>query len=103
MTNLKSLPKIERPREKLIKKYLIKACVCCGRKIKVILYKNKSYRGGHYFGKIPLHTKKEISKALKMGTRKERIGELEIEVLKKDPKPYKYGEYWECPKCYWQK
>ncbi len=50
--NLKSLPKIERPREKLIKKYLTKTCVCCGRKIKVNLYKDRSYRGGHYFGKV---------------------------------------------------
>jgi len=49
---LKELPKIERPREKLIKKYLTKACVYCGRKIKVIIHKDNTYRGGHFFGKI---------------------------------------------------
>jgi hypothetical protein len=89
--------------KKEIIKRIEKTCACCGRKIKVILYKDKSYRGGHYFGKIPLHTKREFNKALKFGTRKERIGGLEIEVLKKDPKPYKHIEYWECPKCYWNK
>lgn len=86
---------------KEIIKRLNKKCACCGRKIKVILYKDRSYRGGHYFGKLGLYTKKEINKALKAGTRKENIGGFELEVLKKDPKPYKYEEYWECPKCYW--
>jgi len=89
--------------KKEIIKRLEKICSICGRKIKVILYKDRSYRGGHYFGKIPLYTKRELHKALKAGTRKKRIGDFEINVLKKDPKPYKYEEYWECPKCYWRK
>jgi sucrose-6-phosphate hydrolase SacC (GH32 family) len=38
---------------KEISKKLAKKCVICGKQIKVILYKNKSYRNGHYFGKIP--------------------------------------------------
>lgn len=88
--------------KKEIIKRLDKTCSICGRKIKVILYKDRSYRGGHYFGKTPLYTKKEFNKSLKAGTREENIGGLEIEVLKKDPKPYGYEEYWECPKCYWQ-
>lgn len=88
-------------KKKAIIKRLNKTCSICGRKIKVILYKDRNYRGGHYFGKMPLYTKKELRKALKIGTRKEKIGEFEIEVLKKDPKSYGYQEYWECPKCYW--
>lgn len=87
--------------KKEIIKRLGKTCAVCGKKIKVILYKDKSYRGGYYFGKIPLYTKKELNKALKAGTHKERIGNWEIEVFNKDPEPYKYQEYWECPKCYW--
>jgi len=87
------------PAKKVIKR-LDKICVCCGRKIKVILYKNKSYRGGHYFGKIPLYAKEELHKVFKMGTRKKHIGKLVIEVLKKAPKSYKYEECWECPGCY---
>jgi hypothetical protein len=88
---------------KEIIKRLNKTCAVCGRKMKVILYKDRTYRGGHYFGKIPLFTKKELKKALKAGTHKVRIGDSEIEVLNRNPKPCKYEEYWECPKCYWRK
>jgi hypothetical protein len=38
--------------KKEIIKRIEKACVCCEKKIKVILYKDRSYRGAHYFGKI---------------------------------------------------
>jgi len=81
---------------------LEKICACCDRKIKVILYKDSTYRGGHYFGEIPFYTKKEMRKAEKAGTVKKRIGDFVISVMKKDPKPYKHEEYWECPKCYWR-
>lgn len=81
---------------KTIKKY----CTSCGKEIKVIVYKNHTSRGGHYFGKIPLYKKNELNKAIKADTRKARIGKMVVEVLKKDPKPYKYAEYWECNGCY---
>jgi len=89
--------------KKEIIKGLNKTCAVCGRKIKVIVYKDRTYRGGHYFGKIPLYTKEELNKALKVGAHKGKISNWEINVLNKDPKPYKYEEYWECPKCYWRK
>jgi len=89
-----------KPSKEIIKR-LDKTCACCERRIKVILYKDRTYRGGHYFRKTGLYTKQELNKALKTGTKKENLGGLEINVLKKDPKPYKYAEYWECPKCYW--
>jgi len=38
-------------------KKLEKACVACGKEIKVILYQDRSYRGGHYFGKMSLSAK----------------------------------------------
>jgi ribosomal protein L23 len=38
--------------KKEIAKRIEKICVVCGKKIKVILYKDRTYRGGHYFGKI---------------------------------------------------
>ncbi len=47
-----------------------KMCVICGKKLGITLYKDKSYRGGHYFGKII-----------------PRKGKTD-------------GEYWECDKCY---
>lgn len=50
---------------------LEKICVICGGKINLFLYQDRSYRGGHYFGKMSLPTK------------------------------LKHVEYWECPKCYW--
>lgn len=86
--------------KKEIIKRLDKTCAICGRKMKVILYKDRSYRGGHYFGKIPLYHKKELDRAHKAGIRKVKIGDIVFEVLKKDPKPYKHEESWECPKCY---
>ena len=86
-------------KEKL--KILSKKCSTCGRSMRVIVYKDRTYRGGHYFGKIPLYKKTELNKAIKAGTRKTRIGKMTVDVLKKDPKPYKYEEYWECPQCYW--
>lgn len=63
---------------------------------------DRTYRGGHYFCKIPISTKAEWAKALKAGTRISKIGGFTMNVLKKDPKPYKYVEYWECPTCYWK-
>ena len=80
-----------------------KRCAVCGRAMWVMLYKDKSYRGGHYFGKIPLYRKREMNRALKAGTRKSKIGSMVIEVLKRSPRAYTHAEYWECPRCYWQK
>lgn len=85
----------------IIKNHMNKNCSVCEKQMDVILYDNRSYRGGHYFGKIPLISKKEMTKARKCGTRTSMIAGREIQVLKKDPKPYGYSEYWECPKCYW--
>lgn len=87
--------------KKQIKKHLNKMCAICGNQIKVILYSDKTYRNAHYFGKIPLHIKQEVQKALKAGTIKKQMGGLVVGVLKKSPRAYKYEEYWECSKCYW--
>ena len=87
---------------KELKEILKRTCADCGRKISVRLYKDRTYRGGHYFGEVPLVKKQELRKALKAGEREVRIHGLVFHVLKKDPKPYKYVEYWECPRCYWR-
>ena len=84
--------------DKTIIDRLNRKCVVCGKKIRVILYDDRSYRGGHYFGKIPLCKKEDIDFE---NTEKVKIGEMTLNVLKNDPKPYAYEEYWECPKCYW--
>ena len=91
------------PKTREIKERLKKSCSICGKKMKVFVYKDRAYRGGHYFGKIPLHTKTEFKKALKAGTRPMKFGStLNVQVLKKDPKPYAHTEYWECSTCYWK-
>lgn len=98
---IKDLAKIDRPREKLISKGLVKICSCCGKEIKIFVYKNNTCRGGHYFGKIPLCSKKATDKAMKAGFNLWHFKNSTFRVFKKDPKPYAYAEYWECPKCYW--
>lgn len=88
---------------KIIKKRINKECVICGKAIAVVIYSDKSYRGGHYFGKVPLHTKKALREAMKAGYREVNMAGRVVQVMKKDPIAYKYLEYWECSKCYWQK
>ena len=46
---------------RIIKNRIERSCVVCGKKIKVILYTNHHYRGGHYFsfGKKPKNPEKE--------------------------------------------
>lgn len=93
--------KRDQKRNLSIKLRLDKKCSICGKGIRVIVYRNKTKRGGHYFGKIGLPSKKEMQRVLKYGTGEVRVGNMILNVLRKDPKPYKYVEYWECPRCYW--
>ena len=39
--------------KKIIEK-LQKTCACCGKTARVIFYEDKTYRGGHYFGRVNL-------------------------------------------------
>ncbi|HEY4476544.1 MAG TPA: hypothetical protein VJB69_00935 [Candidatus Paceibacterota bacterium] len=91
--------KLEVPRKE-IKKLIARMCSICGKDIKVIVYKDKTYRGGYYFFNIPLSTKKEREKARRAGTRTEMMGGREVQVMRQDPKPYAYVEYWECSPCF---
>ena len=86
---------------KTIKKRVVHKCSICGKEIRVIVYADRSYRGGHRFGKIPLISKKEWEKAKKFGTHTFMLAGMEMQVMNKDPRPYAHVEYWECPKCYW--
>ena len=91
---VRDLPKTERPRERK------RQCAICSKKIIVKIFADKKYEGGHYFGKIPLHTEEEFNRALKAGVTTERWGKTIVGILKKDPKPYRHTEYWECEGCY---
>ncbi|MEK7066488.1 MAG: hypothetical protein AAB965_02895 [Patescibacteria group bacterium] len=48
---------------KIIKDRLVKECSICGKNFKLVRYTDFSYRGGHYFGKFPISTKKRIGKS----------------------------------------
>ena len=85
---------------KIIKDRLKKKCVICGKEIKVIRYMDNKYRGGHFFGKVPVCSKKETMKALKAGTKSFAFNGEVFQVMKKDPKPSSYYDYWECLRCY---
>jgi DNA-directed RNA polymerase subunit RPC12/RpoP len=39
-------------KKKVKSKILLRTCAICGREIKVALYSDGAYRGGHYFGKL---------------------------------------------------
>ena len=84
--------------KKTIIERLNKMCACCGKQVKVILYKDRSYRSGHYFGKIPIYNKEKLDFE---NTKKVEINGIILDVLQNTPKPQKHEEYWECPKCYW--
>jgi len=86
---------------KEIKRRLQKKCAVCGGAIRIFIYKGGTYRGGHYFGDIPLYSKSEKRKMSESGTHKWKIGGREFDVQNYEGKPYKKVEYWECPKCYW--
>jgi len=77
-----------------IKKRSFKKCSICARDIQLIQYSNSRYRGGHYFGKVPLSRRKELDRALRAGVVKRHIGDMVVDVLKKDPKPYAYADIW---------
>lgn len=82
---------------KTIKKRATKICSCCAKQINVILYNDKTYRGGHYFGKVPLCDKNSYKKTTTKIDRK--TGWNIVIGLKVKERV----EYWECPKCYWGK
>ncbi len=66
----------------------------------ILIFDNKTYTGGHYFGKIPIASKKEWKRAMSFGTHKSKIGSVTIDVMNRDPKPYKHVDMWECETCY---
>lgn len=85
---------------KVIRDRVEKTCAVCGKKMNIILYTDRSYRGGYYFFKIPVSSKAEWAKSIKAGTKTEMIGNIKVQVLKKDPKPHSHVELWECAGCY---
>ena len=40
-------------------KNLIRYCTVCGKKLTITVHPNKTYKGGHFFGKIEIGRKKK--------------------------------------------
>lgn len=85
---------------KNIVKRLKRNCAICGRQINAIIHSDRTYLGGWYYFKVPISTKKEWKRVVNLGTKKEKMGNMIVNVLKEDPKTYKEVEYWECSKCH---
>ena len=92
-----------RKTKKVIIKRMARACSCCGKPLAVIIYTDKSYRGGHYWEKIGITTKKADREARKAGSRPWNFHGTILHVMNKEAVPYKYVEDWECTKCYWKR
>ena len=75
-------------------------CSLCSKQMRVVFYTDGSYRGGHYFGDIPLYSKSETKKMVKGGTHMSKIGKMKIAVYNYDPKPNVHESYWECSACF---
>ena len=85
-------------------KRIAPSCSLCGKKMHVIVYTNRKYRGGHYFFDVPVYEDGAWERARRrFGEKTVKIGSLVATMLKKEPKPKSHFEYWECPKCYWKK
>lgn len=77
-------------------KLLIRKCLVCDKKLKIKLNKDKTYTGGHYFGKLVIpDTKNWKMKVI----RKIKIGDMKIDIVNDLPIK-KRIEYWECNRCY---
>lgn len=77
-------------------KKLLRKCLVCRKKIRITVYKNKHYEGGHYFNKIEVPIKgtgiyKKIKTTKMLG--------MKVNVVKWTGKK-KNVEYWECNSCY---
>lgn len=70
-------------------------CSVCGAELDIRVAKDRSYRGGHYYGgvKVPVEGAKEVE-----------LYETEIEGLGKvtvvEHDKYDKFKYWECDKCF---
>ncbi len=71
-------------------KRLTKFCVICGKAIKVFIYPDKTMRGGHYFGKMPIYSEAEIARASKSSINTITFIGRKINVLANDPKAHGY-------------
>jgi len=71
-------------------------CLVCDKSIRVTIYEDGHYKGGHYFNKVKFPVK-GTGMYKKVGETK--IGKMKVNVIRWTGKEKKV-EYWECDKCY---
>lgn len=77
------------------KSILLRKCLICGKRLRITLYPDRYYRGGHYFNKLKIPIGK--GKYKKVGIFK--FGGRSYPVVKWTGNERKV-EYWECDHCY---
>ncbi len=78
-------------------KTIKRKCLVCAKNLKIGIYDDKQYHGGHYFNKFKL----PIGKGEYKKTSKSKLFGKTVDVVKWTGKE-KEIEYWECEKCYKQ-
>lgn len=66
-------------KKKKVRKVITRRCSVCGKELKIVVYEDGTYEGGHYFGNL-----KKLVK--EYGTYDSTI-------------PNEEYEYWECNEC----
>jgi len=86
---IKDLPKIN--------KRIKRSCSLCSKEIRVVVYQNHSYRGGHFFGRISSHP---LPGRERDGVRVNNKASSPLVGEGRERGKTKSIEYWECPSCY---
>lgn len=81
----------------MILETIARNCFVCGSRLTIRINEDKTYEGGHYFGKMRLPIGK--GKYKKVGTFKLAEDGESSDVVKWTGKRKKV-EYWECEKCF---
>ncbi len=76
-------------------KIINRKCIVCLGKLRIKVYEDKHYKGGHYFNKMKVPIGKGEYKQISTT----KLGRRKIKVVKWTGKE-KEIEYWECNKCY---
>lgn len=78
------------------KRKVWRTCAVCGKRIVIIVYKDRKYRGGEYFGihKVPVEGTGEYKKIDTF-----KMDDIEGDIVEWTGKEKEF-EYWECPDCY---
>ena len=81
----------------MVTKNIIRNCLVCGKELRITVYDDRTYEGGHFFGNLKLP----------VGNGENRIvGESDILGKGKKVKILEWTgeceevEYWECDECY---